>query len=115
MIIEYFPFSFRFGGIRESKSYHDALDGNTNGLNDVLNNCNESEILSDTIELETETQTRHRLDSFYSATSVKSTYFSTGSISSYHSMDDLEILGKGMNSLDLLKSYKKRKKHCFFN
>lgn len=86
----------RFGGIRESKSYHDALDGGANGLGDVLNNCNENEILSDTIELETETQTqtRHRLDSFYSANSVKSTYFSTGSISSYHSMDDLEILEK---------------------
>ena len=85
----------RVGGMRESKSYHDALDSKTNGLGDMLNNCNESEVLTDTLELETETQSRHRLDSFYSATSVKSTYFSTGSISSYQSMNEIEKAGKG--------------------
>ncbi|XP_033215848.1 sphingosine kinase 2-like isoform X2 [Belonocnema kinseyi] len=31
----------RFNGIRGSKSYHDTLEANTNGLIDVLNHCNE--------------------------------------------------------------------------
>ena len=85
--------------MRESKSYHDALDGGVNGLSDILNNCNEGDVLPDTLELETEIQSRHRLDSFYSANSVKSSYFSTGSISSYHSTEDLEKIGKGLYSI----------------
>ncbi|XP_015428810.1 PREDICTED: sphingosine kinase 2-like [Dufourea novaeangliae] len=75
----------RCSKISESKSYHDALDGDPAILDD-FDGCEDSEIISESITLETEAEKRHRLDSFYSATSARSTYFSTGSISSYHSI-----------------------------
>lgn len=55
--------------------------------------------MTESLALETEMQGRNRLDSFYSATSRKSTYFSTGSMSSYHSMDDNEDSAQGVDSL----------------
>ncbi|XP_015108405.1 sphingosine kinase 2 isoform X2 [Diachasma alloeum] len=78
----------RYCGVRESKSYHDVLDSVTGDLDDMY--LDENEVITDNLALETETQARTRLDSFYSATSRKSTYFSTGSASSYHSMEDNE-------------------------
>lgn len=55
-----------------------------------------NEIVGENLSLETEVQTRTRLDSFYSATSRKSTYYSTGSASSYHSMEDSSSLTPGI-------------------
>ncbi|XP_043274590.1 sphingosine kinase 2-like [Venturia canescens] len=80
----------RFCGIRESKSYQDALETASQDVDIGLHNSDSNEIITESLALETETQSRSRLDSFYSATSRKSTYFSTGSVSSYHSMDDNE-------------------------
>jgi len=74
----------RYCSVSESKSFHDPLDESSNDLN----GCGDYDIIPDSLALETETERRHRLDSFYSATSVKSTYFSAGSVSSYHSIDD---------------------------
>ena len=54
----------------------------------MYDHVNESELMTDALALETEEPIRDRLDSFYSATSKKSTYFSTGSVSSYHSFED---------------------------
>ncbi|XP_025155147.1 sphingosine kinase 2 isoform X2 [Harpegnathos saltator] len=73
----------QYGG-GEPKSFHTAFSESINDLND----CVDNEIITESLTLETETEKRHRLDSFYSATSAKSTYFSTGSVSSYHSVDD---------------------------
>ncbi|XP_076619564.1 sphingosine kinase 2 isoform X2 [Colletes latitarsis] len=78
----------RCSKISESKSFHDALDGDAAILDASFDGCEDSEIISESITLETETERRHRLDSFYSATSARSTYYSTGSISSYHSVDE---------------------------
>ncbi|XP_076394116.1 sphingosine kinase 2 isoform X2 [Megachile rotundata] len=78
----------RYSKISESKSFHDALDGNTSILNDSFEGYDDNEIISESLTLETETERRQRLDSFYSTTSAKSTYFSTGSVSSYHSIDE---------------------------
>ncbi|XP_076394121.1 sphingosine kinase 2 isoform X7 [Megachile rotundata] len=77
-----------YSKISESKSFHDALDGNTSILNDSFEGYDDNEIISESLTLETETERRQRLDSFYSTTSAKSTYFSTGSVSSYHSIDE---------------------------
>lgn len=82
---------YRYCGV-ESKSFHTALGESSNDLN----NYNDNEIITEKLELETETERRHRLDSFYSATSARSTYFSTGSISSYHSIDDSDSAEIGM-------------------
>lgn len=82
-------FDFRYGDIRESKSYHDVVDDG-HVLNDVFNDVEENELTTDALALETEDYTRGRLDSFYSTTSKKSTYFSTGSVSSYHSFEDID-------------------------
>lgn len=71
-------------GEGEPRSFYTALSESINDLND----CDDNEIITESLTLETETEKRHRLDSFYSATSAKSTYFSTGSVSSYHSVDD---------------------------
>lgn len=79
---------FRYSKISESKSFHDAIDGDPAIFDGSFDSCDDNEIISDNITLETEAERRQRLDSFYSATSAKSTYFSTGSISSYHSIDD---------------------------
>lgn len=65
-----------------------------------LNGCDDNDVITENLDLETENERRHRLDSFYSATSAKSTYFSTGSASSYHSMEDDDSTEIGM----LLKS-----------
>ncbi|XP_032684166.1 sphingosine kinase 1 isoform X1 [Odontomachus brunneus] len=73
----------RYGG-GEPKSFHTAFSESINDLKD----CDENEMIAESLTLETENEKRHRLDSFYSATSAKSTYFSTGSVSSYHSVDD---------------------------
>jgi len=70
--------------VSESKSFHDPLDESSNDLN----GCGDYDMIPDSLALETETERRHRLDSFYSATSIKSTYFSASSVSSYHSIDD---------------------------
>ncbi|XP_017761073.1 PREDICTED: sphingosine kinase 2-like [Eufriesea mexicana] len=77
----------RYSKISESKSFHDALDGDPT-LDGSFDSYDDNEIINESITLETEAERRQRLDSFYSATSVKSTYFSTGSISSYHSIDE---------------------------
>lgn len=79
---------FRYSRISESKSFHDALDGDAAILDGSFDSYDDNEIISENITLETEAERRQRLDSFYSATSAKSTYFSTGSISSYHSIED---------------------------
>ena len=87
---------FRYSKISESKSFHDTLDGDPAILDGSSDIYDDNEIISENITLETEIERRQRLDSFYSATSAKSTYFSTGSISSYHSVDepDNENIGK---------------------
>ncbi|KAK0082605.1 hypothetical protein PV325_010108 [Microctonus aethiopoides] len=77
----------RYCGVREAKSYHDVLNSITNDLSDNYL-FDEGEVIGENISLETEIQTRTRLDSFYSTTSKKSTYFSTGSNSTYHSLDE---------------------------
>lgn len=82
--------------MRASKSYHDVVDGLRNGVDIDTFDADENESMTDAIELETEHSGRRRLDSFYSATSKKSTYFSTGSTSSYHSIEDLEKLDEGI-------------------
>lgn len=79
---------YRYSRISESKSFHDALDGDPAILDGSFDGYDDNEIISENITLETEAERRQRLDSFYSATSAKSTYFSTGSISSYHSIED---------------------------
>lgn len=81
----------RYGG-GESKSFHTAFSESINDLKD----CDENEMIVESLTLETENEKRHRLDSFYSATSAKSTYFSTGSVSSYHSVDDSDSAEIGM-------------------
>lgn len=81
----------RYGG-SESRSFHAAFSESISDLKD----CDENEILTESLTLETDAEKRHRLDSFYSATSVKSTYFSTGSVSSYHSVDDIDSTEIGM-------------------
>lgn len=81
----------RYGG-GEPKSFHAAFSESTNHLN----GCDDNEIITESLTLETETEKRHRLDSFYSAKSAKSTYFSTGSVSSYHSIDDSDSAEIGM-------------------
>lgn len=81
----------RYGG-GEPKSFHTAFSESTNHLN----GCDDNEIITESLTLETETEKRHRLDSFYSAKSAKSTYFSTGSVSSYHSIDDGDSAEIGM-------------------
>ncbi|XP_076236821.1 sphingosine kinase 2 isoform X2 [Calliopsis andreniformis] len=78
----------RCSKISESKSFHDALDGDATILDGSMDGYEDNEIISESITLETEAERRHRLDSFYSATSARSTYFSTGSISSYHSVEE---------------------------
>ncbi|KAG6804329.1 sphingosine kinase 2 isoform X1 [Apis mellifera caucasica] len=78
----------RYSKISESKSFHDTLDGDPAILDGSSDIYDDNEIISENITLETEIERRQRLDSFYSATSAKSTYFSTGSISSYHSVDE---------------------------
>ncbi|KAK1135772.1 hypothetical protein K0M31_000346 [Melipona bicolor] len=78
----------RYSRISESKSFHDALDGDPAIFDGSCDSYDDNEIISENITLETEAERRQRLDSFYSATSAKSTYFSTGSISSYHSIED---------------------------
>ncbi|KAG7189699.1 hypothetical protein KM043_017367 [Ampulex compressa] len=77
----------RYGSFAESKSFHDAFE-DSNILGMSINDCDTGDLSGDGITLETDVQRRQRLDSFYSATSARSTYFSTGSISSYHSMDE---------------------------
>ncbi|XP_077267256.1 sphingosine kinase 2 [Temnothorax americanus] len=88
--------------LSHSRSYGDELDRccakpesepkgfyNTFGESSHdLNGCDDNDVITENLNLETENERRHRLDSFYSATSAKSTYFSTGSVSSYHSMED---------------------------
>ncbi|XP_034943663.1 sphingosine kinase 1-like [Chelonus insularis] len=78
----------RFCSVRESKSYQDVLDSVTSDLEDMY--MDESDLIEEKLSLETEVQSRTRLDSFYSATSKKSAYFSTGSASSYHSVEENE-------------------------
>lgn len=85
--LKYYSPCVRYSKISESKSFHDALDGDPT-LDGSFDSYDDNEIINESITLETEAERRQRLDSFYSATSVKSTYFSTGSISSYHSMDE---------------------------
>ncbi|XP_057331534.1 sphingosine kinase 2-like isoform X1 [Microplitis mediator] len=74
-------------GVKESKSYHNVLDSVTSDIGDIYLDDN-NDVVGENLSLETEIQSRTRLDSFYSATSRKSTYYSTGSASSYHSMED---------------------------
>ncbi|CAG5088845.1 Similar to Sphk2: Sphingosine kinase 2 (Mus musculus) [Cotesia congregata] len=62
-------------GVKESKSYHDVLDSVTSDLGDMYLDDDNNEIVGENLSLETEVQTRTRLDSFYSATSRKSTYY----------------------------------------
>ncbi|KOC70276.1 Sphingosine kinase 2 [Habropoda laboriosa] len=78
----------RYSKVSESKSFHDALDGDPAILDASFDGFDDNEIISESITLETDAERRQRLDSFYSATSARSTYFSTGSISSYHSVED---------------------------
>ncbi|XP_012283324.1 sphingosine kinase 2 [Orussus abietinus] len=86
----------RYSGACELKSYHNTLDRETNGSYDEFHDFdNDDEVITDSLALETETQSRHRLDSFYSATSKKSAYYSTASISSYHSIEDSEGIRQG--------------------
>ncbi|CAK9818794.1 Sphingosine kinase 2 [Anthophora plagiata] len=78
----------RYSKVSESKSFHDALDGDPAILDASFDGFDDNEIISESLTLETDAEKRQRLDSFYSATSARSTYFSTGSISSYHSVED---------------------------
>ncbi|XP_076176805.1 sphingosine kinase 2 isoform X2 [Ptiloglossa arizonensis] len=80
----------RCSKINESKSFHDALDGDAAILDVSFDGCEDNDIINESITLETETERRQRLDSFYSVTSARSTYYSTGSISSYHSIDETD-------------------------
>lgn len=57
-------------------------------MDEPFDGYEDNEIISDSLTLETEAEIRQRLDSFYSANSARSTYFSTASISSYHSIDE---------------------------
>lgn len=91
----------RYCGVRESKSYHDVLDSVGSDLGDMY--LDENEVITENLALETDTQTRTRLDSFYSTTSRKSTYFSTGSASSYHSMEDNDNLTAGIKNKTVVK------------
>lgn len=68
----------------EPKGFYNTFGESSNDLNGYDDN----DVITENLALETENERRHRLDSFYSATSAKSTYFSTGSASSYHSMED---------------------------
>lgn len=68
----------------ESKGFYNTFGESSNDLN----GCDDNDVITENLALETENEKRHRLDSFYSATSAKSTYFSTGSVSSYHSVED---------------------------
>ncbi|XP_046747091.1 sphingosine kinase 1-like isoform X1 [Diprion similis] len=89
----------RYSTICESRSYHDAIDGDQmadtqeriNGLD-----ANVDEVMTESLALETENH-RRRLDSFYSVTSKKSTYYSTGGLSSYQSFSESQSaeLGRG--------------------
>ncbi|XP_066590910.1 sphingosine kinase 1-like [Prorops nasuta] len=78
----------RYSEVQGSKSFYDSFDNERNGMVSRFNCCDSTQIITDDLRLETEPEIRPRLDSFYSATSRKSTYFSTGSMSSYHSMED---------------------------
>lgn len=89
----------RYGSIVESKSFHDTCDDSTNELNLPLNGYREDDVIMENITLETEVEGRQRLDSFYSATSAKSTYFSTSSVSSYHSIDDTDLKGPDIENI----------------
>lgn len=62
----------------------------------------DDEINGENIALETGFEGRRRLDSFYSATSRKSAYFSTGSTSSYRSMENSDNSQKGLLNFLLL-------------
>ncbi|XP_076750008.1 sphingosine kinase 2 [Xylocopa sonorina] len=77
----------RYSKVSESKSFHDTFDEDPEILDGSPDSLNDNEMLNENITLETEAEKRQRLDSFYSATSARSTYFSTGSISSYHSIE----------------------------
>jgi len=66
----------------EPKDFYNTFGESSN------NGYDDNDMITENLALETENERRHRLDSFYSATSAKSTYFSTGSASSYHSMED---------------------------
>ncbi|XP_024940800.1 sphingosine kinase 2 isoform X3 [Cephus cinctus] len=91
----------RYGSVRESRSYHDALDSNSNGAESGSNDFDdEDEVITESLSLETEKQSRHRLDSFYSATSRKSTYFSAGAMSSYHSVNESDGIGQCAENTD---------------
>ncbi|XP_011630564.1 sphingosine kinase 2 [Pogonomyrmex barbatus] len=68
----------------EPKNFYNTFGESSNDLN----GCDDNDVITENLALETQDERRQRLDSFYSATSAKSTYFSTGSASSYHSMDD---------------------------
>lgn len=71
--------------IRESKSCHNVHDPETNNSDEI--HVDEDEVIGANIALETGFEGRRRLDSFYSATSKKSAYYSTGSTSSYQSVE----------------------------
>lgn len=68
----------------EPKGFYNTFGESSNDFND----CDDNDVITENLALETETEKRQRLDSFYSARSVKTTYFSTGSVSSYHSIED---------------------------
>lgn len=75
---------YRYCDEPEPRSFYNCLGESSNDLD----GCDDNEVITENLSLETETEKRRRLDSFYSATSAKSTYFSTGSASSYHSIND---------------------------
>jgi len=75
---------YRYCDESEPRSFYNCLGESSNNLN----GCDDNDMITENLALETETEKRRRLDSFYSATSAKSTYFSTGSASSYHSIND---------------------------
>jgi len=111
MIYYLLPFFFAIYQVylREKKIYRCCVEPeskpkgfyNTFGeSSNDLNGCDDNDVITENLALETENGKRNRLDSFYSATSAKSTYFSTGSASSYHSMEDNDSTEIGM----LLKS-----------
>ncbi|XP_012259129.2 sphingosine kinase 1-like [Athalia rosae] len=90
----------RYRSLSESRSFHDAID------NDQLSTGqrklsgiggSEEDVIMDNMALETENPSRRRLDSFYSATSRRSTYYSAGGVSSYQSLNDSQgtDLGRG--------------------
>lgn len=87
---------FSYTSICESRSFHDTLDGDQDRFNGL--GAGDNEVITESLALETETQIRRRLDSFYSATSRRSTYYSAGAVSSYQSFNDSQGTDLGSSS-----------------